>query len=467
MLQLLIITFLGVCYATEEPHLCNNKQEIIQPISDFYKTVYEMKSPLVDKASHEQISKLVYFIEEHYKYYNRTCGHENTDGMGELYDFIIDITKILDIPPLGFPDDTNVVKELFENFGSKQIRQYFITQIYSFAKNFDIVIKVTQLIKNNINTINEMHEAIINLLNDTNIHFGKQLVPTMKEIITQNDAEEPLSYAKCNLKKLVEKSAYNYSEALVLLNEIDSETAAETVEEIIPKVFKNYIYSKAFNVVNNSPTVHLKALALKALHEKINSMNLQNNLVSAKVYSWSKNLTENAAVINKADNEILNNIIQNATKFSANLIHGFSCRSIEEIESFTTNKEEERRAKFLVLQNTDHPQDIVGVLKVTENGSMLKINIETKHHTDSMKYSLILDYDDYEDLTNLSVVSKQRFSFENLTSVEICRLHPQPEFDICIPMSKYLNYTHYEAIAVRKQSYEILKEFINTCNKYN
>lgn len=188
MLLLLIFALLGVCCATPATTNCS-EDAILKPIKDFNNMVEELHSPLVNKEEKvDDIWNFVIEIKRQYENVNKTCTNVNTDILNKLSKFVEDTNAInaFEASFLGNAESADVVKERFENFSSKQIRHYMIAFIYAIADNFDIVIQATKLMKND-NIVNEMQEGIIYSLNDTNIHFGKKVLPLIKELITRTN----------------------------------------------------------------------------------------------------------------------------------------------------------------------------------------------------------------------------------------------------------------------------------------
>ncbi|XP_026462043.1 uncharacterized protein LOC113363774 [Ctenocephalides felis] len=471
MYRLLILAFLGACSAAPLSSPCT-LEEIRQPMTDFYNLVDKMQSPHSNKEKKlEEIRAIINQVGNHYNHVNATCGDEKIVGMETVKSFGNDIEKIYDIMLNLESKDLNKAKDLFESIHCRHILHFFITQIEFLMGWLDEIIEVTELM-NDMKVVNKMHAGIVYTLNDTNIDYGKLLVPVLKEHLTKNvdnADKEVFKNAKLNLQKLVERTAHRYSDALSVLNEFDSRLAEETIQDIVKHVFTNNIYCKSYDIIAEAPTLRLKAVGLKALHEKINSLNLQNSLVAAKLYVLADIIKRSEQSNEDIEiTEIFNSILKNQTKFNKKLIKGYSCRTLEEVEAYISEEDVVAAAHngHFVFQDTEISTNIDRTFTAKENGKLLMINVEILFELKNRKYSVILENDDYPENISLpgTIVSKQVIDDVELPFKDICKMNPTPEYYTCISMYQFLSYPYDKGIAERKEGYKKLKNTIESCN---
>uniref|UniRef100_A0A6M2E0N5 Putative secreted protein n=1 Tax=Xenopsylla cheopis TaxID=163159 RepID=A0A6M2E0N5_XENCH len=454
MKVLLLFIFLGTCQGAPFTPSCTS-EEIMQPITKFMNLVEDLQSPSIDyETKLEEIEKLLYGLEDHYELMKNTCGEENSELLDKLRKFNINTKKYLKIMDYINIDDLDGVKDMLESVADcKHVLQFLITKVYFQTEQLDNLIDLT-LSMDDPKIINYILLSIIYNIRSRNIDEGILLVPVLKHHILSNENNidhDIVNEAKLNLKLLSEISISYYPDALIALSEVDSHLADQTIKDIVTHEFTNTIFSTSFDVIKNMPVVHLKCVALKALYDKVVSMKLENSLVATKIVALAELIKTN----NTNDSETLKLISENTTNFNKQLLKGYSCRSIDNIELSSKDK------NYFTFQDPKVHIDIENIYKVKNNGELLKIDVEIKHHANDIRQSFVLLNGEYPEDINLSgnIISKNQIGSDDKSVTQYCELKPEIEFNVCIYMPQYLNINHDEAVSLREENYKMVKDY--------
>ncbi|XP_026465275.1 uncharacterized protein LOC113367916 [Ctenocephalides felis] len=421
MYQLLLLAFLGAIKISALSSPCT-LEEIRQPITNFKNLVEELESPDISKDRKlEQIRNLLDQVPNHYHMVNVTCGEEKILGLEDVKNFMDDGRKIYGIMDALGTEDLAKAKSLFGSIHSRRIMHYFITQIEFWTGKLNKIIQVTKLI-DDVDVVNKMHAGIIFTLNETNFVHGQLLVPILKEHLFKyrdGGGKEVFQRAKQNLHNLAKRTGHHYPNALSVLNDFDKKLADKTIQNVVKRVFTNNIYSKAFDVITEAPTIRLAAMGLKALQKKINSMNLQNSLVAAKLFVW--NIMNLYMYGNREFLAISNSIMNNTTDFSKQLLLADSCHKLDEVE-----------------------------VEALYSGQPVRPRSHTGQFIDDM------------DLAG-TIVSNQTMGYFGITPESICRASLTPEYYTCMIMQKFLSYSYEKIIVEINEGFKTLKDQIKSC----
>lgn len=456
--------FLGLCYGAPSSTPCTT-EVLLRPITEFKERVEELKHEDVDQEKKlEEIFNILDAAESHADTVNKTCNtvdsDEETEAEIELIYFYLSFMGPTQISLEIITDDYIAAKKLFEEVDSKHTLQYYITKLASTLEGLDKIIEVAKLM-GDPKKINNVHEAIIYSLNKKNIDDGKLLIPILKAHIASNENnadKDIVKNAKLNFKLLAERTVSYYPDALDALNEVDGKLAEEVIQDRVTKVFTNTLYSKSFDIIKNVSGYHLKSVALKALQDKVNSMNLENSLVATRVFALAFAIRPIMLEEEKyaSDLELINPIVNNVTDFNMRLFTGLLCQTFDDIEpSDATVKR--NYDHFLFEDPTDLPDvGLEDLHVVKENGDVVRINVESN----DSRYFFILKNEEYPEHIDLigTITSTQQLSNGTVAETQYCDIKDSIEYSLCLAMYEFLHLSKEEGLALKKKSFETIKQ---------
>ncbi|XP_026467923.1 uncharacterized protein LOC113371510 [Ctenocephalides felis] len=469
----LILVVSNIIYAdawlTRSSTPCS-KEEMEEPIQIFYKFIESLQSKELKNAQTlvAQLLEDLHEIPDHLEKINITCGDEKTESINKLVELIENIRTVQNIVQALGNNNYEEAKTLIEAFHCPHLVQFTVRLSYMSYKTLDKVVELLKVLEN-MKTINMVNEALIYVIDDTNIGASSTIIPLMKKQILDNKEKIPadvLLAAKLNMKEMVKITSADCNKGFIALNKIDPEMADQAFYEVVfQNVTETYVNFKKLDL---APNTHFYVIGLEAFYDKLVVLEMQNSISMGKVVKYAKlapikpDLEEDSKA-----KKILENILDNAPEFAKKVSESYVCQNFEQIKSIVIGQEVQHSEhnEYTVFYNPETPELFKGKFIEQQEGELLMINLERSYGPKTVKYSIVMENGVYPENIYMSgkILSKKVYAKKSATFKELCVMEPEPIAQICAKLENTM--TREDHTQARRELYNNFLDYVKKCRE--